>query len=261
MTYSCVSCSGSRVLQRFILPLALGMVGGSSAFAQSPLPAGTTSGIPIPIVVAGAPPFGGTLLQSVVSPLFGTNSVNTISGTVTSAAFRNTSGFLDFVYQFSFDSATNINVNAISLSSFTDVPGVAIAQTSEDVDGTGLPAEDLGGTSQDNFTTASPNGSYSSASRANASGDGINATMLTGVTGGQTAFTLIVRTEVTGFSLAGSASVQGGGISAFTASQGAIAPVGIGGATAPEPSALTLLSLGIVVGTGMGGAMRKRMKA
>jgi hypothetical protein len=237
----------SAALSSVLFSLATGFAGGRSAFAQSSLPPGTTSGPPVPTISTGTPPFSDTLLQEATSPLFGTNGTNIISGSVTSAAFQNTSGFLDFFYQFTFDNNTNINVNTISLSSFANVPGVLVGQTSEDVDGGGLPAQNLGGTVQNSFTSATSTGSYSSANRPSVDGDSINATLLTGVTKNQTTFTMVIRTQATGFSLAGSASVQGGGISAFTVSQGAIAPLPVASATAPEPSPLALLALGMAV--------------
>ncbi len=102
---------------------------GGNAYAQSPLPPGTTSGIPVPIISAGSPIFGGTLLEEATAPLFGTNILNTISGTVSSAVFRSPSGFLDFAYQFSFLPSTNVVLDSISLSSFTNVTGVAVAHS------------------------------------------------------------------------------------------------------------------------------------
>jgi hypothetical protein len=250
----CAVFVGSATVRSSILGIVVAttaiafLTRGNPAFAQTtPLPPGTTFPInPVPTIVTGTPPFGDTLLQEVSSPVFGTNGTNIISGSVRSAAFRNGSGFLDFFYQFAFDGSTNIIVDAISLSSFANVPGVSVGQTAEDVDGAGgLPAQNMGNAIQNNFTLASGTGSFSSASRPNVNGDSINAQFETGVTGGQTSFTFIVRTEATGFSLAGSASVQGGGISAFTVSQGAIAPLPASGVAAPEPSALALVGVSV----------------
>lgn len=221
--------------------LVLGLSSARRAQAQVGLPPGTTTGIPVPIISAGSPPFGGSLIQELSSPIFGTNILNTISGTVTSAVFRSSAGFLDFAYQFRFDPTTNVALDAISLSSFTNVAGLLIAQTSDDIDGAGLPAEAAGGALQDFFVPATATGSYSSASRANINGDGINATFLTGVTGGESSYTFLVRTQATGFSIGGSASVQGGGISAFTPAQGALVPLAT---SAPEPGTLALVVLG-----------------
>ncbi|MBB6050797.1 PEP-CTERM sorting domain-containing protein [Armatimonas rosea] len=229
--------------------LVLGLSSARRAQAQVALPPGTTTGIPVPIISAGAPPFGGSLIQELSSPIFGTNIVNTISGTVTSAVFRSPAGFLDFAYQFRFDPTTNVALDAISLSSFKNIAGLLIAQTSDDIDGAaGLPAEAAGGALQDFFAPATATGSYSSASRSNVNGDGINATFLTGVTGGETSYTFLVRTQATGFSIGGSASVQGGGISAFTPAQGALVPLA---ASAPEPGTLALIALGaLALGVG-----------
>jgi PEP-CTERM motif len=229
--------------------LVLGLSSARRAQAQVGLPPGTTTGIPVPIISAGAPPFGGSLIQELSSPIFGTNIVNTISGTVSSAVFRSPAGFLDFAYQFRFDPTTNVVLDAISLSSFKDISGLLIAQTSDDIDGaTGLPAESSGGTLQNFFSPATATGSYSSASRANINGNGINATFLTGVTGGESTYTFLIRTQATGYSIGGSASVQGGGISAFTPAQGAFVPLS---ASAPEPGTLALIVLGgLAVGLG-----------
>ncbi len=239
---------------RVLVGIALGFIAsftvGTPAFAQTPLPPGTSSGIPVPTIVTGTPPFGDTLLQEVQSPIFGTNGTNTISGTVTSAAFLNVSGFLDFAYQFAFDSSTTTFVNAISISSFTNVV-VAVGQTDEDVDGPGgLPAQRLGGTIQNNFTLPSASGDFSSANRPNINGDDINATMRFGVTANQRTFAFVVRTEATEFTLAGSASAQGGGISGFTAAQGIITAI------APEPTALSLMVLGMAAW--VAGGMRRK---
>lgn len=243
-----------------LMGLALVFAAGKPAFAQTPLPPGTTSGVPVPTIATGTPPFGGTLLQELQSPIFGSNVTNTISGTLTSAAFRNPSGFLDFLYQFSFNSSTNVIIDAVSIASFAGIPGVAVAQTTEDVDGPGgLPAENLGNANQNNFIASSATNSFDTATRPNFSGSTINAPLLTGVTGGDTTFTFIVRTEATGFSLAGSASVQGGGISAFTVAQGAIAPVPGILSVAPEPTALSLLALGLVAS--VTGVVRRRRSA
>ncbi len=240
------------------LGLAVGLLSGGRASAQTPLPPGTAVSVPVPTIVTGTPPFGDTLLRELQSPVFGTNGPNTISGTVTSAAFRNGSGTLDFLYQFAFDALTNINVNTVSITSFQNVGFVAVAQTSEDVDGPGgLPAQDLGGANQNLFTLSSASGSFVNANRPNANGDSINASLSSGVNANQTTFTFVVRTDATEFSLAGSASVQGGGISAFTAAQGAIAPVGI--IPAPEPTALSLLALGVVACAVPFRAVRRRV--
>lgn len=227
----------------------LGADGIRHAKAQIGLPPGTTTGIAFPVISAGAPPFGGTLIQALSSPIFGTNIVNTISGTVSSAVFQSPEGFLDFAYQFRFDTTTNVVLDAISLSSFTKISGLLIAQTAEDIDGaTGLPASASGGALQNFFSSATATGSYSSASRSNVNGDGINATLLTGITGGEKSYTFLVRTLATGYSIGGSASVQGGGISAFTPAQGALIPLT---ASAPEPGTLVLILLGgLAVGFG-----------
>lgn len=242
--------------------VVFGLAGGQHAFAQvptptpAPLPPGTTTGPPVPIVVTGTPPFGGTLIQEIRSPLLGDNGTNFISGFATSAVFRASDGFLDFYYQFAFDNTTNVVVDTISLSSFTSVPGLAVAQTGEDVDGPGgLPAENQGNAIQNNFTLATVTGSYSSADRPNVNGNGINANLTTGVTRNETSFTFIVRTQARNFSTAGSVSVQGGGISAFTAAQGALSPLAD---PAPEPGALALLGLGLIAPAG--GAIRRHLR-
>jgi hypothetical protein len=254
------SLAASAAIGGVVLGIAVGAPQGNRAFAQVALPPGTTSGIPVPIISPGAPPFGGTLLLEVIAPLNGTNNTNTISGTVTSAVFRSTEGFLDFAYQFTFDNDTNIVVDAVSISSFSNVNTLAIAQTGDDVDGAGgLPAQELGGATQNNFTAATATGSFSSASRPNVNGDGINATLLTGVTRNETTFTLLVRTQATNFSRAGSASVQGGGISAFTASQGALTALALP-ANAPEPSALALLGMGLAAPVTLALARRRRRR-
>lgn len=219
----------------------LGALGIPRAHAQVGLPPGTTTGISFPIISTGTPPFGDTLIQELSSPIFGTNTLNVISGMVASAVFQSPDGFLDFAYQFRFDSATNVVLDAISLSSFKNISGLLVAQTDEDIDGTGLPASAAGGAIQNFFSTATPTGSFSSASRANVNGDAINATFLTGITGKEWSYTFLVRTLATGYSIGGSASVQGGGISAFTPAQGALIPLA---ASAPEPATLALIALG-----------------
>lgn len=239
----------STATMSLVLGLAVGLAGGKQALAQvTALPPGTTTGIPVPVVATGTPPFGGILLQEVQSTLFGTNGPNTISGTVTSSVFRNGGGTLDFFYQFAFDGNTNIVVNQISISSFAGVTGVGVGQTGEDIDGPGgLAAQDLGGTLQNFYTLASPTGDFLLASRPSLDGDSISAGLRTGVSGNQTTFTFIVRTDVTDYTLAGSASVQGGGISAFNVSQGTIAPVTGSSTAAPEPGTLSLLALGMTI--------------
>lgn len=210
---------------------AAGLLSGvAPAFAQAPLPPGTTSDVPVPILATGVPPFGGALLQSVQTVLFGSNGPNTIAGNVTSAVYRTPTGFLDFAYQFTFDPTTNIVIDTISLSSFTRVPGLAVGQTSEDIDGPG-----------GLFLPATATGAFAAANRPNVNGNGINTNLLTGVTRDESTFVFLVRTRTRQFTQAGSASVQGGGISAFTLSPGAFVPVA---AAAPEPGSLWLLALG-----------------
>ena len=235
--------------------LAAGLMGARQAHAQTALPPGTTADTPVPIITTGTPPFGDTLLQEVQSAVFATNGPNTISGTVTSAAFLNTSGFLDFTYQVAFGAPTNVIVDALSLTSFKGVAGVAVGQTSEDVDGPGgLAAQNMSGTIQNNFTLATSTASFVAASRNNTNGDGINVNFSYGVTGNQSSFTFVVRTNATSYTTNGSASVQGGGISSFTPAHGVIAPV----AAAPEPGALSLLSVGIFAAVGSASRRKQR---
>ena len=236
------------------LTLCLTLGGEKPTHAQSALPPGTTTGIAVPSLSVGSPPFGGILLQELTSPLFGTNILNTISGTVVSAVFRNPSGFLDFAYQFHFLNTTNIVIDTISLSSFKSVDGVTIAQTSNDIDGAGGLFAQVGAVLQNNFEPAVTTGAFSSANRPNVNGDGINVILLTGVTGNEASYTFLLRTQVTAYTLAGSASVQGGGISAFTSSQGAFIPLA---ASAPEPTSLAL----IVLESLTVGMVRRRQKA
>ncbi len=72
------------------------------------------------------------------------------------------------------------------------------------------------------------------------------------MTGNESTYTFLVRTQATGYTLGGSASVQGGGISAFNPSQGALIPIST---AAPEPGTLALLALG---GLAVGSARRRR---
>jgi len=221
-------------------------LGGSTAVvrAQTSLPPGTTSGPPVPIIVTGTPPFGDTFLQELSAPLFANSTTNTISGVVVSAVYRNGGGTLDFFYQFQFDGATNVEVDNTSMQSFTGVTGVAVAQTSEDIDGAG-----------GLFKAGTSTGSFSSANRPNLNGNGINTTLLTGVTGNQNSFTFVVRTSALTFTDTGSVSVQGGGISSFTSGQATLAPLPV---TAPEPGTLALLAAPLAAGGVLLSARRRR---
>ena len=231
---------------------------GSAVFAQNLLPANTPGGVTIPVVPTGVPPYSGTLLLELDSPIFATNgNGTTIDGFVTSSVFRNTSSTLDFLYQFRFSSLSNATVASVSIASYQNVQGVSIAQTGEDIDGnTGI--LNTGGTVQNFFRTASSSGSFSTAGRPGINGDGINANLTTGVAGGETTFTLIVRTSATEYSVSGSSSVQGSGISAFTTTAGAIAPFST--VVAPEPGSIALLATGLLPMAG-GLALRRRRSA
>ncbi len=231
-------------------------VTGSAVYAQNPLPANTPSGVMIPVVPTGMPPYSGTLLLELESPISATNGINTIDGFVTSSVFRNTSLTLDFLYQFRFSSLSDATVASVSIASYKDVQGVSVAQTAEDIDGdTGLAAENAGGAVQNFFTGASSGGSFEVANRPGINGVGINAGLTTGVSKNQTTFTLIVRTEATDYSIFGSTSVQGDGISAFTKTAGAIAPFAV--TSAPEPGSMALLAAGLLPMAG-GLALRRR---
>jgi len=219
------------------------MAAETPANAQSALPPGTTSGISVPTISPGVPPFGDTLLLEFQTAVTATNGSNVISGNVTSAVFRSSSGFLDFAYQFTANPSNNVAIGAISIVTFQNVAGLSIAQTSDDIDGSGLAAVDAGGAIQDHFAAGSPTTSFSSASRPNANGDGINTTLTTGVNANTNAYTILVTTQATSYALLGSISVQGGGISAFTGTGGAVSPVPLGAESAPEPGALPLLVL------------------
>jgi len=196
--------------------------------------------------VTGTPPFGDTFLQELSAPLFANSTTNTISGVVVSAVYRNGGGTLDFFYQFQFDAATNVLVDNTSMQSFTGVTGVAVAQTAEDIDGAG-----------GLFKAGTPLESFSSANRPNANGNGINTTLLTGVTGNQNSFTFIVRTSALTFTDTGSVSVQGGGISTFTSGQATLAPLPV---SAPEPGSLPLLTAGFAPLAAAGMLLRRRRR-
>jgi hypothetical protein len=225
---------------------------GTATFAQTSLPPNTPVGVSVPVVSTGnppAPPYGGTLLLELDSPISASNGLNTIDGFATSSVFRNTNGTLDFLYQFRFSALTDTTIANVSFASYKDVPNVSVAQTADDIDSaTGLPAQNAGGATQNFFSEATPSGvadtSFNFATRQGISGVGINAGLTTGVTGGQTTFTFIVRTDATEYSIFGSTSVQGDGISAFTKTAGAIAPFAV--ATAPEPGSIALLVSGLL---------------
>jgi hypothetical protein len=183
--------------------------------------------------VPGSPPFGDTFLDELSAPVFATSTTNTISGNIVSAVYENSGGTLDFFYQFQFDGSTNVTIDNTSMQSFTGIPDVAVAQSSADLD-------DPGGL----FDAPTSTGSFSSANRPNADGNGINTTLLTGVTGDQSSYVFIIRTGALTFQDTGSVSVQGGGISAFTPADSTIAPIGIRGTpAAPEPGSLPLVAV------------------
>jgi hypothetical protein len=229
---------------------------GSAVFAQNPLPPNTFDNVIVPVVPTGMPPYQGTLLLELESPIFATNGISTIDGFVTSSVFRNTSDTLDFLYQFRFSSLSDATVASISIASYKDVQGVSIAQTAEDIDGaTGLAAENAGGAVQNFFREASSDGGFRNATRPGINGDGINANLTTGIAGEKATFTLIVRTSATDYSVSGSSSVQGSGISAFTRTAGAIAPFSV--TSAPEPGSMALLAAGLLPMAG-GLALRRR---
>jgi len=217
------------------LGIALSSGGAAAVRAQTALPPGTTSGPPVPTIVTGSPPYGDTLVQELTAPLFANSTTNTISGKVISGVYRNGGGTLDFFYQFQFDGSTNVEVDNTSMQSFTGVTGVAVAQTSEDIDGAG-----------GLFKAGTASGSFSSANRPNASGNTINTTLLTGVTGNQNSFTFIVRTSSLTFTDTGSVSVQGGGISTFTTGPNTLAPLPLPPTAAPEPGSLPLFAAALV---------------
>ena len=234
----------------------------TTVHAQTSLPPNTPLGVLVPTIPTGVPPFKGTLIFELKSPLFATNGAQNnatiIDGSVISSVFRNSNNTLDFLYQFQFSSLSNATIGSVSIASFKNVADVSVAQTAEDVDGSnGLPAQANGGVNQNFFTDASSNGSFVSASRPGIDGIGINAGLTTGVTKNQNTYTLIVRTSATDYSLFGSSSVQGDGISAFTTTPGAIAP--FAATEAPEPGSIALLATGLLPMAG-GLALRRRRR-
>jgi hypothetical protein len=192
----------------------------------------------IPTITSN-PTIGSTLLEELNSPVSFTMNGATISVDIDSAVYRTAGGTLDFFYQIQLPAATNVFVEDIGIRSFADLRTVDIAQTTSDIGGRG--GEFDSGTQ-----------AFLLAQRPGTAGDGIDALLSSGATGGQSTETLMVATSALTFDAGGSIDVAGGGVAVTSPANSALEPtIGLGnhgspgsGAVAPEPGSLALLATG-----------------
>ncbi|MBL8211666.1 MAG: PEP-CTERM sorting domain-containing protein [Bryobacterales bacterium] len=156
--------------------------------------------------------FAGDLLLASTSGMFNSAVAGDFSGYYTASVYRNSSGTLDFVYSYNSDSNSRHSIQSVTMSNFagftTDLYFIA--------------------------TLAGIDPAILSGNAATRSSDGQNVKFLydtTGVAAGQTADTLIIRTNATLYT-AGTFTFQNGSTSTVTA----YSPTNV-----PEPATYALI--------------------
>jgi len=224
--------------------LAIGSLAvlAGTANAQTPLVPGATIA-PVPDVPGG---FGGTQLFTSTTTF---NAVgagnNVISGTLISSVFRvgAVGSALDFVFQLNSSSASTTNINSVNIVSFAGF-NTAVAQSSTDTDGAG-PL----------FPPSAAQNQVGNAFRSG-DGEGVQFTFSDSIDPNTNSRILIVRTNATNFSTAGSAGILGNGVGTTTASTVAAPAAAVN--VAPEPGTVALVAMGLM---GTAGMVIRRRKA
>jgi hypothetical protein len=186
----------------------------------------------------GADPYGDTLIAQLSEPVHDTSTGNTIDGQVISAVYKNSLGTLDFFYQFEFDSLTTTSIFSTSMQSFTNIPGVMIAQTQDKIGGpAGL------------FFTPTDTGDFALAGRPSVDGNSIDTVLSPGVDHNNSTYIFIARTGALTYEDIGSVAIIGGGIATNSDPGTTFAPIGI--PSAPEPGSLELVTIAAALAVGV----------